>query len=79
MRLHKKAKSLDTYLDDRSEPSSVRKVWAEIRDGVERGVVLSYKMQLALADYLDIRGTIPACFPSSHECGCYNTNIELES
>lgn len=42
-RLHKKAKSLDTYLDDRSEPSSVRKVWAEIRDGVERGVVFSYK------------------------------------
>ncbi|THH11784.1 hypothetical protein EW145_g435 [Phellinidium pouzarii] len=36
LRLHKRAKTMDTYLDHATEPSTVRQVWVEIRDAVER-------------------------------------------
>ncbi|KAL5495565.1 hypothetical protein ACEPAI_1028 [Sanghuangporus weigelae] len=36
LRLHKKTKTIDTYLDHGTEPSSVRQVWSEVRDGLER-------------------------------------------
>ena len=38
MRLHKKTKSMDGFMDDRAEASTIRQVWSEIRDGVERGM-----------------------------------------
>lgn len=37
LRLHRKSKSLDTYLDDRLELSTTRVAWNEITDNVERG------------------------------------------
>ncbi|EJD04273.1 uncharacterized protein FOMMEDRAFT_146262 [Fomitiporia mediterranea MF3/22] len=36
LRLHKKTKTIDIYLDHATEPSTVRQVWSEIRDGLER-------------------------------------------
>ncbi|EIW64964.1 RhoGAP-domain-containing protein [Trametes versicolor FP-101664 SS1] len=36
LRLHRKSKSLDTYLDDRLELSTTRVAWNEITDNVER-------------------------------------------
>lgn len=36
-RLHKKAKAFDIYLDDRRDSTTLRHVWSEVRDGVERG------------------------------------------
>ncbi|CAL1696188.1 unnamed protein product [Somion occarium] len=33
-KLHNKASTIDSYLDDRSEPSTSRNVWAEVRDNV---------------------------------------------
>ena len=38
LRLHKKTKTIDIYLDHGTEPSPVRQVWSEIRDGLERGM-----------------------------------------
>jgi len=35
-RLHKKAKAFDIYLDDRRDSTTLRHVWSEVRDGVER-------------------------------------------
>ncbi|TFY83128.1 hypothetical protein EWM64_g882 [Hericium alpestre] len=35
-KLYKKVKAIDSYLDDRSELSSTRKAWNEVRDNVER-------------------------------------------
>ncbi|KAH8120524.1 hypothetical protein DFH11DRAFT_1560466 [Phellopilus nigrolimitatus] len=35
-KLHKKTKTMDVYLDHATEPSTIRQVWSEIRDGVER-------------------------------------------
>lgn len=37
LRLHKKTKTTDIYLDHATEPNTVRQVWAEVRDGLERG------------------------------------------
>ncbi|OJA07951.1 hypothetical protein AZE42_05927 [Rhizopogon vesiculosus] len=36
LRLHRKVKSIDNYLDDRTELSSARRAWNEVRDNVER-------------------------------------------
>ncbi|KAI5124481.1 hypothetical protein M0805_008363 [Coniferiporia weirii] len=36
LRLHKRVKTVDIYLDYATEPSTMRQVWSEIRDGVER-------------------------------------------
>ncbi|KAK0473304.1 hypothetical protein IW261DRAFT_1505427 [Armillaria novae-zelandiae] len=36
MRLHRKIKSIDSFLDDRTDLSNSRVAWAEIRDNVER-------------------------------------------
>ncbi|KAH7929352.1 RhoGAP-domain-containing protein [Leucogyrophana mollusca] len=36
LKLHRKVKSLDTYLDDRADLSTARKAWNEVRDNVER-------------------------------------------
>ncbi|KAI0651503.1 hypothetical protein C8Q79DRAFT_39833 [Trametes meyenii] len=38
LKLHRKSKSIDTYLDDRIELSTTRVAWAEIIDNVEREV-----------------------------------------
>ncbi|KAG5653500.1 hypothetical protein H0H81_012710 [Sphagnurus paluster] len=36
LKLHRKIKSFDTYLDDRGELNSTRTAWNEVRDSVER-------------------------------------------
>ncbi|KAK0429896.1 hypothetical protein EV421DRAFT_1862560 [Armillaria borealis] len=36
MKLHRKIKSIDSFLDDRTDLSNSRTSWAEIRDNVER-------------------------------------------
>ncbi|SJL05827.1 uncharacterized protein ARMOST_09163 [Armillaria ostoyae] len=36
MKLHRKIKSIDSFLDDRTDLSNSRTAWAEIRDNVER-------------------------------------------
>ncbi|EPQ61103.1 RhoGAP-domain-containing protein [Gloeophyllum trabeum ATCC 11539] len=36
LKLHKKAKTIDTYLDGRGESSTARSAWSEVRDNVER-------------------------------------------
>ncbi|TCD68833.1 hypothetical protein EIP91_009700 [Steccherinum ochraceum] len=36
IKLHKKAKSIDLYLDSRSESTSARGAWTEIRENIER-------------------------------------------
>ena len=41
LRLHKKTKVTDVYLDHATEPSAVRQVWSEIRDGLERGGLIN--------------------------------------
>lgn len=37
MKLHRKSKALDAYMDDRMELSTTRLAWNEITDNVERG------------------------------------------
>ena len=37
LKLHRKSKSIDTYMDDRMELSTTRVAWNEITDNVERG------------------------------------------
>jgi hypothetical protein len=37
VKLHRKTKSIDLYLDDRGELSTTRTAWGEVRDNVERG------------------------------------------
>ncbi|TFK57655.1 RhoGAP-domain-containing protein [Heliocybe sulcata] len=36
LKLHKKAKTIDTYLDGRAESSTTRSAWSEVRENVER-------------------------------------------
>ncbi|KAG2370245.1 hypothetical protein BDR07DRAFT_1386850 [Suillus spraguei] len=36
LKLHRKVKSIDNYLDDRTELSTSRRAWNEVRDNVER-------------------------------------------
>ncbi|KAG1828658.1 hypothetical protein EV424DRAFT_1591631 [Suillus variegatus] len=36
LKLHRKVKSIDNYLDDRTEISTSRRAWNEVRDNVER-------------------------------------------
>ncbi|KII93467.1 hypothetical protein PLICRDRAFT_121785 [Plicaturopsis crispa FD-325 SS-3] len=36
LRLHQKVKSIDAFLDDRTEKSTARRAWNEVRDNVER-------------------------------------------
>ncbi|KAF8557363.1 RhoGAP-domain-containing protein [Imleria badia] len=36
LKLHRKTKSIDAFLDDRTDMSTTRRAWAEIRDNVER-------------------------------------------
>ncbi|KAG1749647.1 uncharacterized protein EDB91DRAFT_1108879 [Suillus paluster] len=36
LKLHRKVKSIDSYLDDRTELSTARRAWNEVRDNVER-------------------------------------------
>ncbi|KAG2123602.1 hypothetical protein DEU56DRAFT_829349 [Suillus clintonianus] len=36
LKLHRKVKSIDNYLDDRTELSTSRRAWSEVRDNVER-------------------------------------------
>ncbi|KIJ68806.1 hypothetical protein HYDPIDRAFT_107059 [Hydnomerulius pinastri MD-312] len=36
LKLHRKAKSIDSYLDDRTDLSTARRAWSEVRDNVER-------------------------------------------
>ncbi|KAH7883937.1 hypothetical protein F5I97DRAFT_1930151 [Phlebopus sp. FC_14] len=36
LRLHRKAKSIDTFLDDRTDMITARRAWGEVRDNVER-------------------------------------------
>ncbi|KAG1757960.1 hypothetical protein EDB19DRAFT_1660019 [Suillus lakei] len=36
LKLHRKVKSIDNYLDDRTEVSTSRRAWNEVRDNVER-------------------------------------------
>lgn len=40
LKLHRKIKSFDVYLDDRGELSTTRSAWNEVRDNVERGVLI---------------------------------------
>ena len=37
LKLHRKSKSIDAYMDDRIELSTTRVTWNEITDNVERG------------------------------------------
>lgn len=37
VKLHRKTKSIDVYLDDRGDLSTTRRVWSEVRDNVDRG------------------------------------------
>lgn len=37
LRLHKKTKSVDLQLDERTEPTTIRQAWNEVRDSLERG------------------------------------------
>lgn len=39
-KLYRKIKSIDSFLDDRSDMSTARVAWAEIRENVERGEYL---------------------------------------
>ncbi|KAH7912985.1 hypothetical protein BJ138DRAFT_1171559 [Hygrophoropsis aurantiaca] len=36
LKLHRKAKSLDAYLDDRADLNTARRAWNEVRDNIER-------------------------------------------
>ena len=38
MKLHRKSKSMDTYLDDRMDINTTRVAWNEVTDNLERGV-----------------------------------------
>lgn len=37
VKLHRKTKSIDVYLDDRGDLATTRIVWGEVRDNLERG------------------------------------------
>ena len=37
LKLHRKTKSIDAFLDDRTDMSTVRRAWSEVRDNIERG------------------------------------------
>lgn len=41
MKLHRRSKALDAYMDDRMELSTTRIAWNEITDNVERGASAS--------------------------------------
>lgn len=41
LKLHRKTKSIDVFLDDRTDMSTARRAWAEIRDNIERGSSIS--------------------------------------
>ena len=36
-KLYRKIKSIDSFLDDRSDMSTARVAWSEIRENIERG------------------------------------------
>ncbi|KAH0838640.1 hypothetical protein J3R83DRAFT_6965 [Lanmaoa asiatica] len=38
LRLHRKTKSIDAFLDDRTDTSTARRAWGEVRDNIERGL-----------------------------------------
>jgi hypothetical protein len=42
-KLHRKAKSIDAYLDDRGDLNTARSAWNEIKDNVERGTIPCFK------------------------------------
>jgi hypothetical protein len=37
LKLHKKIKSIDAFLDDRTDLSTTRSAWNEVRDNADRG------------------------------------------
>ena len=74
LRLHKKTKTIDIYLDHGTDPSAVRQVWSEIRDGLERGG--PGRFPLLMTDDADehYRGPMPNGLRFGPNCGRHQSD-----
>ncbi len=51
MKLHRKSKAFDAYMDDRMELSTTRMAWNEITDNVERGAYLGVALGVPISGH----------------------------
>ncbi len=79
LKLHRKSKSIDSYMDDRMELSTSRVAWNEITDNVERGAYPFHPPRgLQFTGRDESRGGYPYSFPGKPGHPRYRPALQLQ-